>query len=399
MIRILFLSFYYPPDLSAGSFRIKALVDALQSNYKDKIEIDIITTLPNRYNEHNIIAANFEQQDGLTINRIALPSHKGGMVDQAWAFFAFAKQAIKLAHSKRYDAVLSTSSRLMTAVLGAQIARRKKCPLYLDIRDLFVDTMGDILTNPLVRAAMPIFWWLERKTFAQAEAISIVSAAFEPYVKGIARTDKIWLSTNGIDDEFLDRSFAKSDSNEHIPPTILYAGNVGEGQGLEQVLPQAAVQLLGRANFKVIGGGGRLQHLKNAAEGLENVEISPPVKRMELIEHYRAADVLLIHLNDYQAFHKVLPSKMFEYAATGKPIIAGVSGYASEFIAQNVAGAFVFNPCDHNGLRLAVEQAKAGPRHYDRTDFCKEFARSVIMGNLAQNLASDLSDHMRPKFQ
>jgi len=31
------------------------------------------------------------------------------------------------------------------------------------------------------------------------------------------------------------------------------------------------------------------------------------------------ADVLFLHLNAYKAFEKVLPSKIFEYAATGRP--------------------------------------------------------------------------------
>ncbi len=392
MPRILFLSFYYPPDLSAGSFRCKALIDALQIQYGNQIEIDIISTLPNRYNEINIDAAVYEKNDGLSINRIALPSHKSGMVDQAWAFLSFAREAIQLVQKKNYDAVFSTSSRLMTAALGAHIAGRKKCPLYLDIRDLFVDTMGDILTNPLIKAAMPLFWWLERKTFSQAEAISIVSAAFEPYVKSIARTPKIWLSTNGIDQEFLDTSFTSSHSLTSVLPTILYAGNIGEGQGLELVLPRAAEQLLGKANFKIIGSGGRLQQLKSATEGLGNVKILPPVGRSELMEHYQAADVLLIHLNDHQAFRKVLPSKLFEYAATRKPVVAGVAGHASDFIKQNVAGAFVFAPCDSHGLQIAVQNALAGSQYYDRTGFREEFARSSIMKELAQRLMSDLSD-------
>ena len=46
--------------------------------------------------------------------------------------------------------------------------------------------------------------------------------------------------------------------------------------------------------------------------------------------------ILFIHLNAYPAFEKVLPSKIFEYAATGKPILAGVSGYSADFIRNNL---------------------------------------------------------------
>jgi hypothetical protein len=55
--------------------------------------------------------------------------------------------------NRDYDLVLATSSRLMTAALGALIARRKRARLYLDIRDIFVDTIGDVSPGPL---ALPL---------------------------------------------------------------------------------------------------------------------------------------------------------------------------------------------------------------------------------------------------
>jgi len=47
--RILLLSFYYPPDLAAGSFRMEALVQALLKESSNNVQIDVITTQPNRY--------------------------------------------------------------------------------------------------------------------------------------------------------------------------------------------------------------------------------------------------------------------------------------------------------------------------------------------------------------
>ena len=48
-LRILVLSFYYPPDLSAGSFRANALVKALVDAGGANLQIDVVSTLPNRY--------------------------------------------------------------------------------------------------------------------------------------------------------------------------------------------------------------------------------------------------------------------------------------------------------------------------------------------------------------
>ena len=87
---------------------------------------------------------------------------------------------------------------------------------------------------------------------------------------------------------------------------------------------------------------------------------------MILLEHYRKADILFLHLNNFRAFEKVLPSKIFEYAATGKPILAGVSGYASKFLREQIVGVQVFNPCDIVGMTAGLNKLLSGPKFFDR---------------------------------
>ncbi len=48
-MRLLVVSFYYSPDLAAGSFRATALVAALRERAPPGTHIDVVTTLPNRY--------------------------------------------------------------------------------------------------------------------------------------------------------------------------------------------------------------------------------------------------------------------------------------------------------------------------------------------------------------
>ena len=131
---------------------------------------------------------------------------------------------------------------------------------------------------------------------------------------------------------------------------LVYAGNIGEGQGLHTILPEFANLARGNYQFCVIGDGGRKQQLIDSISYTDNIELLPPVNRQELIEEYLKADILFLHLNDYPAFKKVLPSKIFEYAATGKPILAGVSGYAADFIESELLNAEVLPPATTMGL-------------------------------------------------
>ena len=87
------LSFYYTPDLSAGSFRTTALVHSLQKNTTKDMHIDVVTTLPNRYKSFNSEALEYEQHEKLDVFRVKLPPHQSGFIDQSKAFVKYATKA------------------------------------------------------------------------------------------------------------------------------------------------------------------------------------------------------------------------------------------------------------------------------------------------------------------
>ena len=273
----------------------------------------------------------------------------------------------------------------MTASLGVWIAKRTNSKIYLDIRDLFVDTIDNILTKKTLRFLMPLFYKLEKWTFQSADKLNIVSAGFSDYIRRIAPNVSLSTYTNGIDEMFLKNDFLVKKINPK--PLILYTGNIGDGQGLHRIIPNVANELKD-IQFRLIGDGSARELLiKDYLFKLQNnIEILKPVLRSELINEYQKADVLFLHLNDYKAFHKVLPSKIFEYAATGKPILAGVSGYAAEFLVEHVKGVEVFDPCDVQAMKLGLQKLLNGPKNIDRTDFCLRYPRKKIMKKLANDI-------------
>ena len=119
-----------------------------------------------------------------------------------------------------------------------------------------------------------------------------------------------------------------------------------------------------------------------------DIEVLNPVLRGELIKEYQEADILFLHVDDYKAFYKVLPSKIFEYAATGKPILAGVSGYAAKFLRNQVLGVEVFNPCDVEAMKAGLQKLLSGPKEIDRKIFCTTYNRKKIMKKIARNILS-----------
>lgn len=377
------LSFYYQPDLCAGSFRCTALIEQLK--HQMGVELEVITTLPNRYSSFSVQAPKHEFKDGVEIHRIALPSHKSGMLDQIKAFIAFYRQAVTLTKDKDYDLVFATSSRLFTAFLGTRIASSKKLPLYLDIRDIFVDTIKDVLSPKITWLVKPLFSLVEFYAFRKAKRINLVSKGFAGYFSSrYPKAEYRWF-TNGIDNEFLAVAPQTIDtSQKNSISTVLYAGNIGEGQGLHTILPKLAKRLEGKAKFRIIGDGGRKSLLQNQLAEVTNVELLPPVSRAELIKEYQNADVLFLHLNDYSAFRKVLPSKIFEYAALGKPVWAGVSGYAADFLKEEVANSSVFYPGNDEQAYSSFDVLELGI--WPREEFINKFSREQIMTEMARDI-------------
>ena len=384
-MRILVLSFYFSPDLSAGSFRTTAFVEELKKNIDSNDKIEIITTKPNRYGSFSEDAKEFEKlTNNIDINRIDLRSHKSGFIDQSKLFSKFAWQVLKLVKQKeKYDIVYATSSRLMTAFLGSLIANKQKAKLYLDIRDIFTDTLESVLAKSKLRYIIPIFRLIEKYTINSATHINLVSKGFEKYFKNINNKIAYSFYTNGIDDVFLEHDFTQDKKNEKI--IITYAGNIGEGQGLEKIVPAMAKKLGVDYEIHIIGDGGRKKALIENLKDIENVKLFDPVNRSKLLEIYKNSDILFLHLNDYAAFKKVLPSKVFEYATANKFIIAGVGGYAKEFMEKNISDAIVFEPCNVNDFYEKFKKMEKS-NNINRSSFIKKFKRENIMNKMAQKV-------------
>lgn len=384
-IRLLILSFYYPPDLSAGSFRAAALVSQLLEHLPKGSTVEVLTTAPNRYATHDVPALAREEEGFLRVERISLPAHRSGMFvfDQATAFLAFTLGVRRRVARRKYDLVFATSSRLMTTFLGSLVARRLKVPLYLDIRDIFVDTIKDILPGAKGKVLLPLFRCVERATMRRADRINLVSEGFRPYFETRYPGKRYDFFTNGIDEEFLSESWQKVEGRRAGPVRVIYAGNIGEGQGLHRILPGMAKSVGEAYEFAVVGDGGRRAQLVEALKlaGVRTVSVCKPVPRAELMALYRDADVVFLHLNDYDAFAKVLPSKIFEYAATGKPLLAGVGGYSAQFLRDKVLNCSVFPPCDvEAGVSSLLSLQLAWT---DRRQFIESYHRSAIMRRMA----------------
>jgi glycosyltransferase involved in cell wall biosynthesis len=391
-MKLVFFTFYFPPDLSAGSFRSIALAKSLSNKLNLGDEIHIITTHPNRYNSYLLEAQNTEVDGLIKIHRISVPFHKNGMISQSYTFLNYAFKAFIVCKKIKPDFLIGTSSRLMTALLTWISSKILKKNYFIDLRDIFSESISDIFAqkNNIVGSFLQsIFIFLEKQILKSASGVNIVSKGFPEYFENLGLDTSNWLFfPNGIDKEFQDFS-SKKDVLKTEVKTILYAGNIGTGQGLDKVIPSILQKIDSNYKFQVIGDGGRIAKLKNIIQqqNISNIEFISPVGREELLKFYMQADILFLHLNNIPAYSRVLPSKIFEYGALGIPIVAGLRGYSKQFLKENISYAFFFEPGDSDGANKAILKATGYKVPKDEvTVFVKQYSRELIMSEMAKKI-------------
>ena len=79
-MKILFLTFYFEPDLCAGSFRNSPLAIELSKRLGADDELHVVTTMPNRYKSFKEDAQEYEERGNMKIQRITIPNHKSGFL-------------------------------------------------------------------------------------------------------------------------------------------------------------------------------------------------------------------------------------------------------------------------------------------------------------------------------
>jgi glycosyltransferase involved in cell wall biosynthesis len=342
-----------------------------------------------------------ESSDGISIHRIALPLGQGGALVQATAFGRYFFGVTSIARRRRYDVVVATSGRLMTGVLGSWVARRQRAPFYLDLRDIFVENIYEMLPRVVAMTCGWFFDVLERWTVCRASRVNLVSAGFAAHFVARYPCQRFTYFTNGIDDEFCEWRPLLTERRGAVGTDrelrILYAGNIGDGQGLHRIVPEVARRLGNRVRFRIVGDGNSKERLVTAiaAAGATNVELMRPLSRARLLDEYRSADVLFVHLNDYEAFQKVLPSKLFEYGATGKPIWAGLAGYPAEFVCAEITNAAVFPPCNAEAAIAALSRLELTDRA--RPEFVEKYSRRTISRELAGEIIGLLHPGAAPR--
>ena len=241
----------------------------------------------------------------------------------------------------------------------------KNRPLVLEVRDIWpesIQAVGALRNRYLLR----ILEALEQRMYAAADLIVTVGQGYRQRILDrIGKDRRIEVVTNGVD---LERFQTCDDANQFRQQyrfeekfVCSYIGTIGMAHGLEVVLK--AAQLLKQQDrtdvvFCLIGDGARRKQLEQQVResGLDEwIVFLGRQPRHVVPSAIAASDACLIHLKECELFGTVIPSKMFEAMAMGRPIIMGVRGEARDIVVGNGAG-LAMEPDSPSSLVSAIDR-------------------------------------------
>lgn len=369
-MKILVVSYYYPPFNCIGSLRVGKMTKYLRKNGHEvkvltcvqqllpndlKVEIcadDILYTSWVNVNkvlqvavggERSVISTGYSVGSGVKARLLkragnvykTFVNFPDGQV--GWVPFACVS-GLKLLREWTPDVIYASGLPISSLLVARYLSSRTSIPWVGELRDLWVDNSYRFMPAWRNRIEKS----LERFIFRKAKGIVTVS-------KPLARVLQekydlpIRVVTNGFDEE--DYCLLPDNEMDAKRFVIVYTGMVYEGR--QDPTPLfAAIQMLQEVHgirVTVRFYGRYLQSIRGLAKRFDieaNVEVFDPVSYHESLLVQSRADVVLLILGKGDGEEGVFTGKFFEYLRSLRPILAvgGTENVAAEVIFKRGAG-------------------------------------------------------------
>lgn len=394
-LHILFLTHYFPPEVNAPASRTyEHAVRWVRAGHR----VTVITCNPNCPTGvlfpgyRNRWRPQREIMDGIEVVRVwTFLAPNAGRVRRIVNYLSYLFSAVLAGlWQKRPDVIVATSPQFFCGWAGVILSWLRRRPFVLEIRDIWpesIETVGAIRFRPLLR----FLQFLERRMYLAADQIVAVGEGYKRKVlEKVAIPERISVIPNGVDLEKFRPQAADPElrARWHGQGKFVcaYVGTIGMAHGLDVVIEAAEMhRSQGRDDvvFWLVGEGARKAELEAEAKrrGLEaRVVFTGRLPKEEMPKVLASVDACLVHLRKTELFETVIPSKIFEMMAMGKPIIMGVRGEALKIVEEAAAG-LAMEPENPESLLDCVERLNSGSYGVAKID--------EVMGYLQEHFSRD----------
>lgn len=357
-MKILFVTQYFYPE----NFRINDLALSLLSMGH---EVSVLTGMPNYpegryYKGYTSDGPFFEIWKGVKIYRVKNLPRRSGSLFLALNYLSFIFKgnagAEALAEREQFDVIYAFGTSPITQALPAiKIRKKYNTPVILNVQDLWPDNVAVItgINNPLLIKGLDI---LVDYIYNRCDIILGTSESFVKAIKdrkGLKVKNKVkyWpqYATIKKADKVCDKFYNNNCFN------IAFTGNIGQGQGLDNVISAMKECKDEKIILHLFGDGRAKSELMEYVEenGLTStVKFHGSFPEEEIPAILNGADAALLSLNDNPIFEKTIPAKLQTYLACGCAVIGVVTGEAKKLIEDNEIGLCA-NSSDSNDIAKA----------------------------------------------
>jgi colanic acid biosynthesis glycosyl transferase WcaI len=376
-MKILYVSQYYPPETPAPAARASELGQLWAASGH---EVTVLTGFPNHptgkihpaYRSKMWRLFMRDDSKGVRVRRtwlIPLPNRKSWerMLNYGSFFVSAAFRGIFL---PKPDVVIGTSPQLLVGVSGLIIAKWKRVPFVFEVRDLWPESLEAVGVSGKQSTLFRVLRMIAGLLYKKATHIVVVTAAFKEHLQRewAVSPDKISVVANGVDHNFFSPQTAQAEIVREFGLqgrfVVGYIGTIGNAHGIETLVEAAATLQATDPHiyFLVVGEGAEKERLQRlvSEKRLANVGIFPGQARPRIPAIVAASDVCLVLLRESELFKTVIPTKMLEFMACGRPVVAAVEGEAARLLQAADAGVCV-RPGDANAVIEAILSLKRNP--------------------------------------
>lgn len=278
--------------------------------------------------------------DGVPYVFIRTHEYKGNGLDRIYNLldFPLKMQAVCRNYSAP-DIIYTSSPNILGAFAAVLLARRKKVPCVLEIRDLWPESIVEYLHwspyNPVIQALYRVEKWMYKKS----NALIFTFEGGKEYIcdkhwDNVINLDKIYHLNNGVDlNEFnFNRDhYQLNDSDLNDPEyfNIIYTGAIRKANDVRKIIECAEeLKNVKKIRFLIYGTGNELESLKSycISSGLTNVVFKGYIENKYIPYVLSKSRLNLLNYQPTNMFrYGGSQNKLFEYLASGIPIISNVN--------------------------------------------------------------------------
>ncbi len=375
-MHILFLTDNFPPEVNAPASRTW---EHIQVWDRLGARITVITSQPNFPTGHvfcgyaNRIIQRRQVSERVAVVRVwTYMAPNTGSIRRIIDYLSFAIASFFAGLTiPDVDIIIATSPQFFTVWSGCALAKLRRIPWIFELRDIWPQS---IVTVGAMKKGL-LFFLLEKIElflYARADAIIAVTESFRRDLmsRGI-KGQKIFVVKNGVDISAFHPKPKNMDLQKKLSIglerkiVVGYIGTIGMAHGIGTILE--AARQSPNIDYLIVGDGAdrRILELQVLRYNLHNVHFTGMIPRSSIPDYISIIDVMIVCLKRRDEFRKVIPSKIFECCALGKPILLGVEGEAQELIETYGAGV-CFQPENAEELLQKLNFIVNNPQLYQR---------------------------------